>query len=63
MPFKFHEAQRHDIPKACYRVRNWSDYDRGLVRHGDIRIWLSDEAITGITVSVLRYCAITVTVH
>jgi hypothetical protein len=41
MPFKFHEAQRHRIPKARYRVRNWSEYDRGLVRRGDIRVWLA----------------------
>ena len=47
MPFKFHEAQRHHIPKARYRVQNWPDYDRGLVRRGDIRMWLSEDAIAG----------------
>lgn len=47
MPFKFNEAQRHRIPKARYRVRNWPDYDRGLVRRGDIRVWLSEEAVAG----------------
>lgn len=47
MPFKFHEAQRYRIPKARYRVRNWPDYDRGLVRRGDIRVWLSEDAIIG----------------
>jgi hypothetical protein len=47
MPFKFHEAQRHRIPKARYRVRNWPDYDRGLVQRGDIRVWLSAGAIAG----------------
>jgi hypothetical protein len=47
MPFKFHEACRHHIPKTCYRVRNWSEYDRGLVQRGDIRVWLSDDAIVG----------------
>jgi hypothetical protein len=25
MPFKFHEAQRHRVPKARYRVQNWPD--------------------------------------
>lgn len=47
MPFKFSELRRHKIPKARYRVRNWAEYDRGLVRRGDIRLWISDEAITG----------------
>lgn len=47
MPFKLHEAVRHHIPKARYRVGNWADYDRGLVRRGDIRVWLSEDAIAG----------------
>jgi hypothetical protein len=47
MPFKFHEAHRHRIPMARYRVRNWPEYDRGLVRRGDIRVWLSEVAIAG----------------
>ena len=47
MPFKFHEAQRRHIPMARYRVRNWAEYDRGLVRRGDIRVWLSEDAIAG----------------
>lgn len=45
MPFKFHEPHRHRVPKARYRVRNWAQYDRGLVARGDIRLWLSAEAI------------------
>jgi hypothetical protein len=32
MPVKFYAAQRHRILKARYRVQNWLDYDRGLVR-------------------------------
>ncbi len=47
MPFKIHEARRHHIPKARYRVRNWSECDRGLIRRGDIRVWLSEEALPG----------------
>jgi Transposase DDE domain len=35
------------MPKARYRFRNWADYDRGLVRRGDIRVWLSQDAISG----------------
>ncbi|MFV0296405.1 MAG: IS5 family transposase [Hyphomicrobiaceae bacterium] len=47
MPFKFHESQRHHIPKAQYRVTNWNEYDRGLVRRGDVRLWLSQEVLAG----------------
>jgi Transposase DDE domain len=47
MPFKFNEPRRHHIPRARYRVLNWREFDRGLVRRGDIRIWLSQEAIVG----------------
>jgi hypothetical protein len=47
MPFKFREAQRHHILKARYRVHNWPDDDCGLVRRGDIRVWLPEDAIGG----------------
>ncbi len=47
MPFKFNASQRHRIAKAKYRVTNWAEYDRCLVRRGDIRVWLSQEAIAG----------------
>lgn len=47
MPFKLDEAQRRRIPKARYRVRNWAEYDRGPVRRGDIRVWLSEDAVAG----------------
>ena len=45
MPFKFHEPHRHRVPKARYRVRNWAEYDRGLVQRGDVRVWISAEAL------------------
>jgi hypothetical protein len=45
--FKLHAGQRHRIPKARYHVENWPEYDRGLVRRGDIRVWLSENAIVG----------------
>jgi hypothetical protein len=47
MPFKVHEVQGHHIPIALYRVWNWPDYDRGPVRRGDKRVWLSQDAIAG----------------
>ena len=34
----------HPKYKTKYRVRNWAEYDCGLVRRGDITIWFSDDA-------------------
>ena len=31
--------------KSQYRVRNWPEYETGLRRHGDLTVWLSDEAL------------------
>ena len=30
-------------PKALYRVKNWSKYDKALVQRGSITFWLSDD--------------------
>lgn len=30
-------------PKTLYRVQNWSDYDKALVRRGSITFWMSDD--------------------
>ena len=35
----------HPKYKTQYRVRNWSTYDRALVRRGDLTIWFTPEAI------------------
>jgi hypothetical protein len=45
MPYRHHDPQRHRIPKARYRVTNWPEYDRGLVRRGDIRLWIDEKAL------------------
>jgi IS5 family transposase len=29
--------------KELYRVRNWSEYDRALVKRGSITVWISDD--------------------
>ncbi len=47
MPYKLNEPHRGKIPKAKYRVTNWPDYDRGLVRRGDLRFWIDEAAIAG----------------
>jgi hypothetical protein len=46
MPFKLNKAHRDKIPKAKYRVTNWSEYDRGLVQRGDVRFWIDEEVIS-----------------
>jgi len=28
-----------------YRVRNWSEYERGLKKRGDITVWFNEDAI------------------
>jgi len=33
----------HSHPKALYRVKNWSEYDKALVQRGSITFWLSDD--------------------
>ena len=46
MPFK-HNAARHRIPRARYRVTNWLAYDAGLRRRSDLTFWLDEAAIAG----------------
>ncbi|MFT5292052.1 MAG: hypothetical protein ACI8QC_003354 [Planctomycetota bacterium] len=31
--------------KTKFRVTNWVEYDKALVRRGDITLWISEEAI------------------
>src|SRR6476619_6128541 len=38
MPYRFNEPRRHKIPRARYRVQNWSEYDRALQRRGDLTV-------------------------
>ena len=45
MPYKVNESRRHRIPKARYRVENWSAYDAALRRRGDLTLWVTPEAI------------------
>jgi hypothetical protein len=35
----------HPKYKTTYRVRNWSTYERGLVRRGDLTIWFACEVL------------------
>ena len=35
----------HPKYKTTYRVGNWAEYDRALVRRGDVTLWLAPDAI------------------
>ena len=35
----------HPKYKTTYRVGNWAEYDRALVRRGDVPLWLTPDAI------------------
>ena len=37
------QKQTQSHPKALYRVKNWSKYDKALVQRGSITFWLSDD--------------------
>ena len=43
------KSRVHPTYKTKYRVKNWSSYDRALVRRGDITVWLSPEGIAAWT--------------
>lgn len=49
MPYKANEPRRHKIPKARYRVENWTAYDAALRRRGDLTIWVTPETIAAWT--------------
>ena len=45
MPHKFNADRRDKIPKQKQRVTNWSEYNEGLRRRGDLTVWISDDAL------------------
>jgi len=45
MPYKAHEARRHKIPRARYKVTNWPEYDRALQQRGSLTVWVTPEAL------------------
>jgi hypothetical protein len=36
-------TKTHSRPKALYRVKNWSEYDKAMVQRGSITVWLAEE--------------------
>lgn len=45
MPHKFNADRRHKIAKQKFQVTNWPAYNESLRQRGDLRIWVSDEAL------------------
>lgn len=45
MPHKYNADRRDKIPKQKHRVTNWSEYNEGLRRRGDLTVWISDDAL------------------
>ncbi len=39
------KSRIHPKHKTKYRITNWADYDRALVKRGDITLWISKDAI------------------
>ena len=42
---KYPLHRQYKYAKSQYRVRNWSEYEAGLKKRGDLTVWLSDEAL------------------
>ena len=36
-------TKTHSRPKALYRVKNWSEYDKAMVQRGSITFWLAED--------------------
>jgi len=45
MPFKHNATRRHRISRARYRVTNWTAYEAGLRRRGEITCWVDETAL------------------
>src|SRR4051794_35175345 len=45
MPYKANEARRHKIPRARYKITNWSEYDRALQQRGSLTLWVTPDAL------------------
>ena len=42
---EYPKRSQYNHAKSPYRVRNWSEYEAGLKKRGDLTVWLSDEAL------------------
>jgi hypothetical protein len=46
MPHKFNADRRHKIAKQKFKIVNWSAYNESLRQHGDLSVWVSEEALS-----------------
>ena len=42
---KYPKRRQYKYAKSQYRVRNWSEYEAGLQKRGDLTVWFSDAAL------------------
>jgi hypothetical protein len=40
------DKRRSHDPKGVYRVRNWSEYNAGLIARGSLTMWIHESAFT-----------------
>ena len=45
MPHKFNADRRGKIPTQKHRVTNWTEYNEGLRRRGDLTVWISEDIL------------------
>ena len=44
---RYPRRNQYKHTKKPYRIRNWSEYEKGLRNRGNLTIWISKEAIEG----------------
>ncbi|MCW8209170.1 hypothetical protein D8B24_19625 [Verminephrobacter aporrectodeae subsp. tuberculatae] len=40
------DTSQRTEPKATYRVKNWAQYNAGLIARGDITVWIDKSLLT-----------------
>ena len=45
MPYKLKNNRRHKFDKSKYKIRNWREYEQGLVNRGSLTVWFSEDAM------------------
>ncbi len=45
-PFMRRDTCQRSEPRATYRVRNWTQYNAGLIARGDIAVWIDKNLLT-----------------
>ncbi|HTR10042.1 MAG TPA: transposase, partial [Paraburkholderia sp.] len=43
------DERRASGPKGVYRVRNWRDYNAGLIARGDVTMWIDEGVLTQVS--------------